>query len=458
MPERSVYVLGICGTFMAGLACIARELGHDVGGCDRGAWPPMSEQLARFGITFDTGCRAAAAAGYDRYVVGNALARGDELVEALLERGAPLVSGPQWLSEEVLCERRVLCVAGTHGKTTVSAMLAWILEFAGMAPGFLIGGAPADFDVSARVGQSDSFVIEGDEYDTAFFDKRSKFLHYRPRVLVLNNLEYDHADVFDNLENIKTQFHHLLRTLPASALVVTRAGDERLRSVLARGLWSELQTFGLDDEAADWQGRATDGGGFAVRHLGQHAGVCNWSLPGVHNVVNAVGAVAAAYRVGVPVAASLEALESFGGVRRRLEVIAEIGGVTLYDDFAHHPTEIRASLAAVRERTEAPGRVLAVFEPRSNTMRAGRHNDDLGASFAAADRLFFYRPKDLEWSPEKTLARTEPHWSVHEEIEELVAAVIAEAAEGDHVVVMSNGDFGGVHATLREKLRAVFCE
>ena len=454
MPERRVYVLGICGTFMAGLACIARELGHDVGGCDRGAWPPMSEQLARLGITFDTGCRAAAAGGYDCYVVGNALARGDELVEELLERGAPLVSGPQWLSDAVLRERRVLCVAGTHGKTTVSAMLAWILEFAGLAPGFLIGGAPADFDVSARVGQSDLFVIEGDEYDTAFFDKRSKFVHYRPRVLVLNNLEYDHADVFDNLENIKTQFHHLLRTLPASALVIARAGDEHLRSVLARGLWSELQTFGCDDETADWQGCATDGGGFALRHLGQHAGTCNWSLPGVHNVVNAVGAVAAAYRVGVPVAASLEALESFGGVRRRLEVIAEIGGVTLYDDFAHHPTEIRASLNAVRKEAARAGRgrVLAVFEPRSNTMKAGRHNDDLGASFAAADRLFFYRSKDLEWSPEKTLAQTRPRWSVHAKIEELATAVAHEAAEGDHVVVMSNGDFGGVHGIIREKL------
>ena len=455
MPERSVYMLGICGTFMAGLACIARELGCEVGGCDRGAWPPMSEQLARLGIAFDAGCHAAAADGHERYVVGNALSRGDELVEALLERGAPLSSGPQWLYEAVLRERRVLCVAGTHGKTTVSAMLAWILEFAGMAPGFLIGGAPADFDVSARLGESDLFVIEGDEYDTAFFDKRSKFVHYRPHVLVLNNLEYDHADVFDDLESIKTQFHHLLRTLPASGLVLVRAGDEHLRSVLSRGLWSELQTFGLDDEAADWQARALDGGGFTVRHLGQHAGACDWSLPGVHNVVNAVGAVAAAYRVGVPVAASLEALESFGGVRRRLEVIAEIGGVTLYDDFAHHPTEIRASLSAVRERTEAPGRVLAVFEPRSNTMKAGLHNDDLGASFAAADRLFFYRPRELEWSPEEMLARAEAQWSVHGEIEELAAAVVAEVVEGDHVVVMSNGDFGGVHGVLREGLGEV---
>ena len=452
MFERRVYLLGICGTFMAGLACLARELGCEVGGCDKGAWPPMSEQLAKNRIAFDTRCRAdAAAGGYDRYIIGNALSRGDELVEALLDHRLPVVSGPQWLYEAVLHQRRVLCVAGTHGKTTASAMLAWILEFAGMTPGFLIGGAPVDFDTSARLGQSDLFVIEGDEYDTAFFDKRSKFVHYRPQVLVLNNLEFDHADIFDDLETIKTQFHHLLRTLPGGGLVVARAGDANLRSVLERGVWSELQTFGLQGEDADWQARASDGGGFEVYHLGEYAGVCDWSVPGEHNIANAVGAVAAAYRVGVPVAASLEALGRFHGVRRRLEVFAEAGGVTIYDDFAHHPTEIRASLGAVRARLDG-GRLLAVFEPRSNTIRAGRHNDLLGASFDEADRLFFYRPPSLDWDPAAMLAQAAPHWTVHGEIGELVEAVAGEAAAGDSVVVMSNGDFGGVHGLLEERL------
>ena len=450
MPAGKVYLLGICGTFMAGLAGIARELGYFVQGCDKAAWPPMREQLASHNIVLDQPCRASSLDGYDVYIVGNAMCRGDESVEALLSRRMPICSGPQWLYEQVLQYRRVLCVAGTHGKTTTASMLAWILEFAGMQPGFLIGGVPINFGVSARLGQSDLFVIEGDEYDTAFFDKRSKFIHYRPQVLVLNNLEFDHADIFKDLDAIKTQFHHLLKTLVADAVVLVRAFDAALQDVLEQGLWSQCEYFDLGNNTADWQACKRDGG-FEISHKGKQQGGCRWKLSGDHNIADAVGAIAAAAHVGVPPQTALQALESFEGVRRRLEVCGTYKGVTVYDDFAHHPTEIKASIEAVRTR-KVP-RVLVAFEPRSNTMKAGKHNRVLGAAFDEADRLFFYSPPDLDWSAAAVLEKTKTRYSYHNDIAQLKHAIIEELAQGDHLLIMSNGDFGGLKDQLIDSLR-----
>lgn len=449
MPER-IYLLGICGTFMAGLACIARELGCDVKGCDRAAWPPMSTQLAEHSIHLDKGCKADVVGHYDHYVVGNVMTRGDELIETLLTQRVPLISGPQWLYERVLHRRRVLCVAGTHGKTTTAAMLAWILEFAGMEPGFLIGGVPNNFGVSARLGQSDLFIIEGDEYDTAFFDKRSKFLHYHPHILILNNLEFDHADIFKDLDAIKTQFHHLLKTLPQTALVFTRAGDENLLSLLAQGCWSQQHSFGIADETADWQAQPQEDG-FILLQGGSELGICRWEMLGVHNVANALGAIAVACSVGVPPATALQALNSFRGVQRRLEICGVQKGVTIYDDFAHHPTEIKASIAALR--TIGAQRVLVAFEPRSNTMKAGRHNHLLNVAFRQADHIFFYSPDTLAWSAKEVLQTATTPWSCHNGIDDILDAICKELVKGDHLLIMSNGDFGGLKQRVLDQLK-----
>ena len=445
MPDGKVYLLGICGTFMAGLACIARELGYFVQGCDKAAWPPMSEQLASYDIKLDKPCAAAALAHYDTYIVGNAMCRGDELIENLLTQRIPIHSGPQWLYEQVLQHRRVLCVAGTHGKTTTAAMLAWILEFAGMQPGFLIGGVPINFGVSARLGQSDLFVIEGDEYDTAFFDKRSKFIHYRPQILVLNNLEFDHADIFKDLAAVKTQFHHLLKTLSADTKVLIRANEPALQDVLEQGFWSQREYFDIDNDDADWQARKGDDS-FELLHRGQTLGHCRWRISGEHNIANAVGAIAAAAHVGVPPQTALQALESFVGVRRRLEVCGTYNGITVYDDFAHHPTEIKASIAALR--SQRVSRILVAFEPRSNTMKAGNHNEILAAAFNDADHLFFYTPADLTWSAESVLQKAKPRWSCYDDTVQLREAITEELKSGDHLLVMSNGDFCGLKDEL----------
>ena len=450
MPVGKVYLLGICGTFMGGLAGIAQELGYFVRGCDKAAWPPMSEQLAAHNIGLDQPCAASSLDDYDVYIVGNAMCRGDPAVEALLSWRMPIYSGPQWLYEQVLQYRRVLCVAGTHGKTTTASMLAWILEFAGMQPGFLIGGVPINFGVSARLGQSDLFVIEGDEYDTAFFDKRSKFIHYRPQVLVINNLEFDHADIFKDLDAIKTQFHHLLKTLAADTVVLVRCRESALLNVLEQGFWSQCEYFDIGDKATDWQARKCNDG-FEVSHKSQRQGYCRWKLSGDHNIANALGAIAAAAHVGVPPQTALQALESFEGVRRRLEVCGTYNGITVYDDFAHHPTEIKASIEALR--TQEIPRVLVAFEPRSNTMRAGKHNEILGAAFDKADRLFFYNPPDLDWSAEAVLEKTKTQYSYHNDIAQLKHAIIEELGEGDHLLIMSNGDFCGLKNQLIDSLK-----
>ncbi|HXH02336.1 MAG TPA: UDP-N-acetylmuramate:L-alanyl-gamma-D-glutamyl-meso-diaminopimelate ligase [Candidatus Competibacteraceae bacterium] len=444
-----LHILGICGTFMAGVALLARALGHSVSGSDANAYPPMSTQLASLGIRV---CEGYAPAHLDEVpdliIVGNAMTRGNPMVEAALARGIPYVSGPQWLYDEVLKQRWVLAVAGTHGKTTTSSLLAWILEEAGLQPGFLIGGIPANFGVSARLGQGPFFVVEADEYDTAFFDKRSKFVHYRPRTAVLNNLEYDHADIFPDLAAIQRQFHHLVRTVPGNGLIVANGADANLAETLQMGCWTPVETFAT----GDWEARAVaaDGSAFTVCLQGQPLGRVQWSQLGQHNVHNALAAIAAARHVGVPPVQAIAALASFQGVKRRLELRGEAGGVQVYDDFAHHPTAIATTLAGLKARHA--GRVIAVLEPRSNTMKAGVFKDSLAPSLAAADAVVLYQDPQLGWSLEAVTAGLNGRARVLRSIADVVAAVVSEARPGDAVLVMSNGGFGGIHQKLLEAL------
>ena len=448
-----LHILGICGTFMGGLAAIARAAGHTVTGCDANVYPPMSTQLAALGITltegFDPVQLRDVARDADVFVVGNVVSRGNPLMEAILDAGRAYVSGPQWLFEHVLADRWVLAVAGTHGKTTTAAMLAAILEHAGLNPGFLIGGVPLDFPVSARLTDSAFFVIEADEYDTAFFDKRSKFVHYRPRTAILNNLEYDHADIFPDLAAIETQFHHLVRMVPGQGRLIVNGGDPNLARVLARGCWSEVERFGLAEvpgTGPDW----TIAGDGAILLGGAPQGTLRFGQAGRHNQLNALAALAAARHAGVPVAHGLAALAGFQGVKRRLEIIGVVRGVTVYDDFAHHPTAIAVTLEGLRRKVGA-ARVLAVLEPRSNTMKMGAVKDALPGSLAGADRVFCYAAH-LNWDVAGAMAPLGAKASVFEDLDTLVAAVAAEARSADHVLVMSNGSFGGVHGRLLTRL------
>ena len=446
-----VHFLGICGTFMAGLALLARELGHRVSGADANAWPPMSTQLEQAGIAVTSGYDAAQLQPMpDCVVVGNVMTRGNPCIEYLLEHDAELVSGPAWLARHVLRGRHVLAVAGTHGKTTTTAMLAVVLREAGLDPGFLVGGLPQDLGESARLG-SGPFVIEADEYDTAFFDKRSKFIHYRPRTLVLNNLEYDHADIFPDLAAIQRQFHHLVRIVPASGLILHPGDQPALDEVLAMGCWTPRERLGA---GADWQtiGSSDDGSRFGVQHRGTTVGEVNWGQLGRHNVSNGLAAIAAAAHLGVSPAVACAALSGFSGVRRRLELRGERRGVRVYDDFAHHPTAVATTIDALRR--QAPGRVLAVLDPRSNTMRMGVHRDTLGASLAEADRCWLWldadQPMDLTAMRDTLGERLRTLATV----QGIVAAVSAEAGPGDRVLVMSNGAFEGIHQRLLDALEA----
>jgi UDP-N-acetylmuramate: L-alanyl-gamma-D-glutamyl-meso-diaminopimelate ligase len=452
-----IHILGICGTFMGGIAAIAREAGHRVTGCDAGVYPPMSEQLRALDIDLIEGYGAdQLSIGPDLWVIGNAISRGNPLLEAILDSGERYQSGPQWLAEQVLSGRRVLAVAGTHGKTTTTAMLAWILECAGGAPGFLIGGAPLDFERSARLGTGQAFVMEADEYDTAFFDKRSKFIHYRPRTLILNNLEFDHADIFADLAAIEIQFHHLVRTVPRSGQLIVNGQAPALARVLARGCWSEVQSF-LSDQ--DWNvGELTARGasskpGFAVLRHGEPLARCALPQPGAHNRANALAAIAAACASGVSAREAIEALSRFGGVRRRLELRGEVRGVRVIDDFAHHPTAISETIAALREHARAGERILAVFEPRSNTMKLGTMRAQLAGSLAQADRVYCYAGA-LSWDPTDDLAALGTRASVETDMDRLVVQVVAEARAGDRILVMSNGGFGGIHSRLLAALDA----
>ncbi len=450
-----IHILGVCGTFMGGLALLARESGVEVEGSDANVYPPMSTQLEAQGISLKQGYSAAhLEPAPDQVVVGNAMSRGNEAVEHMLDRGLRYISGPQWLSEHILQDRWVLAVAGTHGKTTTASMLAWILEHAGLKPGFLIGGVPTNFGISARLGESPFFVIEADEYDTAFFDKRSKFLHYQPRTLVLNNLEFDHADIFPDLAAIQRQFHHLLRIVPGNGLLLVNANDANLSDVLDMGSWTPLETVSAGTFPAQWQVRpiVADGSHFKVLLDAQSQGEVRWSQLGEHNMHNALSAIAAARHAGVPVAQSVEALCKFSGVKRRLEVRGEVNGVTLYDDFAHHPTAITTTLAGLKQ--QGGGRLLAVLEPRSNTMRLGIHSEQLARSLRQADAVWLFQPDDLSWDLADVADSLIVPTRISGQIDELVASIAAEARSGDRLVVMSNGGFGGIHEKLLTALEA----
>ena len=453
-----LHVLGICGTFMGGLALLAQAAGHRVTGCDANVYPPMSDQLRAAGIDLVEGFDAAQIdLRPDLFVVGNVVTRGNPLMEAILDAGAPFTSGPQWLGETLLRGRWVLAVAGTHGKTTTSAMLAAILDHAGLAPGFLIGGVPQDFGVSARTGATDFFVIEADEYDTAFFDKRSKFVHYFPRTAILNNLEFDHADIFPDLGAIETQFHHLVRCVPRSGRVVSNGADEALERVLARGCWSPVERFATHGgwNAAAVTEDATHG--FDVVCGDQGFGRLELPMAGAHNRCNALAAIAAARHVGVAPAVAIEALARFQGVKRRLEVRGVRAGVTVYDDFAHHPTAIATTVDGLRRRV-GKGRILAVLEPRSNTMKLGAMKAQLPGSLREADLVFGYGARDgknaLGWNLAEALAPLGERARAFDDLDALVRQVAAAARAGDHVLVMSNGGFGGVHGRLLDTLQA----
>ena len=463
MPMH-IHILGICGTFMGGLAALAREAGHKVTGCDAGVYPPMSDQLRALGIELIEGFSAdQLALKADMYVVGNVVSRARlndgspkfPLMEAILDAGLPYTSGPQWLAEHVLQGRHVLAVAGTHGKTTTTSMLAWILEHAGKQPGFLVGGVPLNFGVSARLGAptrpdaASLFVIEADEYDTAFFDKRSKFVHYRPRTAILNNLEFDHADIFDDLAAIERQFHHLVRTVPSTGRVVVNSLEESLTRVLAQGCWSEVRTFGTAVSDFTAQGEPSD---FAVLQAGQVVAQVQWAIGGVHNQLNALAAIAAAQHVGVTPAVAAQALASFENVKRRMEVRGLVNGVTVYDDFAHHPTAIRTTVNGLRRQIGEKARILAIFEPRSNTMKLGAMKAQLPWSLEEVD-LAFCHSGGLDWDARAALALMGERAQVGANIDEEMSQVLAQVKPGDHVLCMSNGGFGGIHARLLQALQ-----
>jgi UDP-N-acetylmuramate: L-alanyl-gamma-D-glutamyl-meso-diaminopimelate ligase len=452
MIRMHLHILGICGTFMGGLAALAREAGHRVTGCDAGVYPPMSDQLRAIGIELIEGFGAdQLALKPDVFVIGNVVTRGNALMEAILDAGAAYTSGPQWLAEHVLQGRHVLAVAGTHGKTSTTSMLAWILDQAGLQPGFLVGGVPLNFGVSARLGTGKCFVIEADEYDTALFDKRSKFVHYRPRTAILNNLEHDHADIFPDLAAIETQFHHLVRTVPASGRLVVNARDEALQRVLARGCWSEVQRFGTKREEPGGLCARGDPQSFDVLRGSLKLGHVEWALLGEHNQMNALAAIGAAEHVGVAPEAACTALASFQNVRRRLELRGEAAGVKVYDDFAHHPTAMRTTVDGLRRKVGHSQRILAVFEPRSNTMKLGAMKAQLPWALEAAD-LSFCLQGHYGWSAAEALAPLGDTVTVKDAVDDLVAAILRAAAPGDHVLCMSNGGFGGIHDKLLKAL------
>jgi UDP-N-acetylmuramate: L-alanyl-gamma-D-glutamyl-meso-diaminopimelate ligase len=442
--QKHIHILGICGTFMGGIAAIAKQAGYRVTGCDANVYPPMSTQLEAQGIGLIEGFGTEQIElDPDIYVIGNVVSRGNPLMEEILNRNLPYVSGPQWLAENILHGKWVLGVAGTHGKTSTSAMLAWILEHAGLTPGFLVGGVPQNFGISARLTDSAFFVIEADEYDTAFFDKRSKFVHYRPRTAILNNLEFDHADIFPNLAAIETQFHHLVRTVPRNGLIVCNGRDASLQHVLERGCWTPVEKFGSRD---GWNIDDDD----KISFNGAWQGTLRWDLLGEHNRMNALAALAAARHAGVPVAQGLAALAEFKNVKRRMEVRGTVNGITVYDDFAHHPTAIDTTVAGLRRKVNG-ARILAVLEPRSNTMKLGVMKDALPGSLKDADLVFCYGA-NLGWDASKALAPLGTKAVVKDDLDELVEAVKNAARPGDHVLVMSNGGFGGIHEKLLKRM------
>jgi UDP-N-acetylmuramate: L-alanyl-gamma-D-glutamyl-meso-diaminopimelate ligase len=451
-----VHILGICGTFMGGIAAIARAAGHRVTGSDRNVYPPMSTQLQALGIELVEGYESAQLQlNPDVIVVGNVMTRGMPVIEAMLDRGLNYRSGPEWLASTVLRERWVLAVSGTHGKTTTSSMLAWILEDAGLSPGFLIGGVPDNFGLSARLGEAPFFVIEADEYDTAFFDKRAKFVHYRPRTLVLNNLDYDHADIYPDLAAIERQFQHLLRTVPGNGRILCNGIDQNLARVLAAGCWTPVEKFarggGVD---VKWSVKAapdSDYSRFDVMHGSQSEGELSWGLLGAHNVDNALAALAAARHAGVPIERGIDALRRFKGVARRMQLRGESAGVKVYDDFAHHPTAIATTIDGLRRRVGAQ-RIVAILEPRSHTMRLGVHQASLAGSLSGAEQIWLYAPPTIGWNVRDAVSALGARAHVVDDMDALVSALSSELQAGDHALIMSNGGFGGLHARLLDAL------
>ena len=445
-----IHILGICGTFMGSLAIIAKQLGHEVSGSDVNVYPPMSTQLEMAGIELKTGYSVDHLYPLpDQIIVGNVMSRGNEVAEYLLNNHVPFTSGPAWLHDNVLRNRWVLAVAGTHGKTTTTSMLAWILECAGLQPGFLIGGVPENFEFSSRLGDSKYFVIEADEYDTAFFDKRSKFVHYYPHTLVLNNLEFDHADIFDDINAVKRQFHHLLRIIPSEGKVVINNDDQNIRDVIEMGCWTPIESFSTTDSSATWFAGDIDfrGSQFTLQQHGSPCGVGALKLFGRHNIANAIAAIAAAQHAGVNVEDSLQALALFSGVKRRLEHKRTFDQISVYDDFAHHPTEIAATISAFKDQ-RSEGRVVTVFEPHSNTMRLGVHVDQLADAFNQADEVFMFEPNDLQWSIQEVADQMQPVCKVFSTVEEIITALLNEVKKGDNILILSNGSFDDLSAKL----------
>lgn len=450
--SKHIHILGVCGTFMGGIAAIAKELGFRVSGSDANVYPPMSTQLEALGIELKSGYLPEHLADEpDLVIVGNAMSRGNPMVEYVLERNIPYTSGPQWLQDNVLQQRWVLAVSGTHGKTTTSSMLTWILEYAKLTPGFLIGGVPQNFDKSARLGNAPFFVIEADEYDTAFFDKRSKFVHYRPRTLVINNLEFDHADIFDSIKDIQRQFHHLIRMVPGNGLILAPDNETYIQETLEQGLWTETE---FSRSSQGWQANKIhgDGSAFEVFFNSEKQGEVHWSLLGDFNIDNALMAIGAARHAGVPVSVSCEALAGFINTKRRQELLGSPNDIHVYDDFAHHPTAITKTLNAMRSHI-GDKRLIAVLEPRSNTMKAGVHKDTLAQAFTDADRVFIFKDSSFDWSVDEVCEQISNSASAHDDIDELLAAVSDYAQSGDHIVVMSNGGFSGFHTKLLDILK-----
>jgi UDP-N-acetylmuramate: L-alanyl-gamma-D-glutamyl-meso-diaminopimelate ligase len=449
-----IHILGIGGTFMGGVAAIAKAAGFRVTGSDLNVYPPMSTQLEALGIEFVKGYGAEQLdLKPDMVVVGNALSRGSPVIEAMLDRGMSYTSGPLWLAEQVLHGRHVIAVTGTHGKTTTTAMLTWILEEAGLAPGYLVGGVPGNFESSARLGEPPFFVIEADEYDTAFFDKRAKFVHYRPRTAILNNLEYDHADIYPDVASIRRQFNQLLRTVPGAGRLIVNAQDAELAATLREGCWTPRESFGI---GGDWSAHIEPDSAasrFALHFQGREVAHVVWDLMGEHNVMNALAAIGAAQHAGVPPERAARALNAFRGVKRRMEVRGEVGGVTVYDDFAHHPTAIETTLKGLRAKVGA-ARIIAVLEPRSNTMKLGVHRDQLAPALALADKSWFLNSPDLGWDLGQAVSGMGARVSLAGTVDALVKGLAAQVRAGDHVLVMSNGGFGGVHEKLLAALRA----
>ena len=458
MSDKKIHILGICGTFMGGIALLAKQAGSQVSGSDRNVYPPMSSMLEQQGITIGQDFLPRHFQDDEKIVVGNVMTRGMDVVEHVLNRNLSYTSGPQWLYENILKDRWVLAVSGTHGKTTTASILAWILEYAGLKPGFLIGGIPENFCLSARLGDSPFFVVEADEYDTAFFDKRSKFVHYHPRTLIINNLEYDHADIFPDLDAIKTQFHHLMRMVPGEGLVIANDDESNVRDVLERGCWTPVEAFSCHANSSDrtgWQVNylQQDGSEFEVFFDHELQGKVSWNLLGKHNVSNALAAIAAARHAGVPVKYAIDALAEFKGIKRRMQLRGEVAGIRVYDDFAHHPTAIETTLQGLRANV-GDKKIIAILEPRSNTMRMGIHKESLAGSLSQADEVILYQPAGLDWDMQGVLEQLGSKAKMYDQIDTLVRVATDKRNVGDQLLVMSNGGFSGIHDKLLAALAA----